>query len=210
MEIVYLTLLAAIISIDITAYGQFMVSRPIFCAPMFGWLLGDVQTGLWVGMITEFIWVSIIPMGTSIPADTTSIAILSLVWSLLTFPGQKAAVIAAMVLAIPAGVLFRKLDVGSRQFNVRVAHWVEEGVRSGKNRRLRYSICLGVALFFIKALVFYAVLTFAGVAVMKVVFPLLPNTVIAGFTMAWRLLPVAGFGMFLVNFWFGKVLGINK
>jgi mannose/fructose/N-acetylgalactosamine-specific phosphotransferase system component IIC len=210
MELVYLILLAAIISVDITAYGQFMVSRPIFCAPVFGWLLGDIQTGLWVGMITELIWVSVIPMGTAVPADTTSIAILSLIWSLTTFPGQKAAVITAMVLAVPAGVLFRKLDIGSREINVRVAHWIEDGVRAGETRRLRYGVYLGIILFFLKALAFYSILVFVGIGVMKIFFPLLPNPVIAGFTMAWRLLPVAGFGMFLVNFWFGRVIGMNK
>ncbi|MCX5779152.1 MAG: PTS sugar transporter subunit IIC [Elusimicrobia bacterium] len=210
MEIFYLILLAAIISIDITAYGQFMVSRPIFCAPLFGWLLGDIQTGLWVGMLIELIWVSVIPMGTAVPVDATSIAILTLIWSLSTFPGQKSAVITAMVFAVPASILFRKLDILSRMYNVRVAHWVEEGVLNGEPRRLQYSVYLGILLFFFKALAFYGVLVFLGMGVMRVVFPQLPNAVIAGFTTSWRLLPVAGFGMFLVNFWFGKVLGINK
>lgn len=210
MDTWFLILLAAIISIDITAYGQFMVSRPIFCAPLFGWLTGDVQTGLWVGMITELIWVSVIPMGTSVPADTTSIAILTVLWSQMSFPGQKAAVITAMVFAIPAGILFRRMDIASRTLNVRVAHWMEEGVRAGNIGRVNTGVFVGIGLFFVKALLFYFLLTYAGRTVMLLVFPQLPNEVLAGFTMAWRLLPVAGFGMFLVNFWFGRVLGINK
>lgn len=210
MEMWALILLAAIISIDITAYGQFMISRPIFCGPLFGWLTGDVQTGLWVGMITELIWVSVIPMGTSVPADTTSIAILTVLWSHMTFPGQKAAVITAMVLSIPAGILFRRLDIATRTLNVRLAHWIEDGVRAGQFGRVRTGVLAGIGLFFMQAALFYFLLVYAGRTVMLLVFPQLPNEVLAGFTMAWRLLPVAGFGMFLVNFWFGRVLGINK
>lgn len=204
MELLPFALLAAFISLDITAFGQFMVSRPIFCAPLFGWLLGDVQAGLWVGMITELIWISVIPMGTAIPQDTTSVAILALIWSLTTFPGQKAAIITAMVLAVPAGILFRKVDVWSRAFNVTLAHWIEEGVAGGAEWRLRAGVWLSVGNIFIRALVFYVVLIVAGRFVMDVVFPRLPNEIVAGFTMAWRLLPIAGFGMFLVNFGYGK------
>jgi len=39
-EIILISFAAAVLSLDITAFGQFMVSRPIVSATLVGYLLG--------------------------------------------------------------------------------------------------------------------------------------------------------------------------
>ena len=66
-EMFLISTVAAVLSLDITAFGQFMVSRPIVSATLVGYMLGDANTGFWMGMTVELIWISAIPMGAAIP-----------------------------------------------------------------------------------------------------------------------------------------------
>jgi len=42
-----------LLSLDVSAWGQIMVSRPIVCGPLIGLLLGDLKTGLIIGVLLE-------------------------------------------------------------------------------------------------------------------------------------------------------------
>ncbi|MBN1823603.1 MAG: PTS sugar transporter subunit IIC [Endomicrobiales bacterium] len=203
-EILTIALLASIICLDATAVGQFMISRPIVCATIFGFLKGDPLTGLWVGVIAELIWVSSLPMGAAVPIDTTAVSILTVVWSLTTFPVQKGTIILALLIAVPCGLLFTKLDIWIRYLNVFIMRWVEKGIESGKEIRIVQGVVIGLLMFFLKAFVFFAVLIVPGRNIVKHVFPLLPGYVVEGFGVAWYLLPIMGMGFILVNFRDGK------
>ncbi len=50
-------------ALDGTAAGQFMISRPIVSATLAGWLMGDANTGLLVGVILETLYVGDLPAG---------------------------------------------------------------------------------------------------------------------------------------------------
>ncbi|MDR0723797.1 MAG: PTS sugar transporter subunit IIC, partial [Endomicrobium sp.] len=52
-SIFFYALIGTLCSMDITAFGQFMICRPIFCAPIVGCFMGDINVGLWIGMIVE-------------------------------------------------------------------------------------------------------------------------------------------------------------
>ncbi|OGS17932.1 MAG: hypothetical protein A2219_01965 [Elusimicrobia bacterium RIFOXYA2_FULL_50_26] len=198
-EIILLSLLAAVISLDVTAFGQFMISRPIVCGPLFGYIMGDIKAGLWLGMIIELFWSGEIPMGAAIPADTTTVTILAIAWSLFSLPGQKSALVLSTALAIPAGILFRQGDILLRSYNVRLVHWVEKGVKEGNESRIAAGVYIGLALFFLKALVFFIFLIMAGQWALPQAHALLPASFISGLELCWKLLPIAGCGMIFLN-----------
>ncbi|MBN1622331.1 MAG: PTS sugar transporter subunit IIC [Endomicrobiales bacterium] len=200
LEVLYISFLAAIFNLDITAFGQFMISRPIVCGPVFGYLLGDIKSGLWMGMIVELLWIKIIPMGAAVPHDTTAITILSMVWGLNTAKDSYGALIFALMLAAPSGILSRKLDIWVRYLNVEVAHWVEKGVASGKESRINKGILIGVLLFFLKAFLFYFVLICLGNSMIPRLYSHLNVAVTNGLNLAWWLLPLTGFAVILVSF----------
>jgi mannose/fructose/N-acetylgalactosamine-specific phosphotransferase system component IIC len=203
-NILLYSFIAALCSLDITAFGQFMISRPIVCGPLFGYLCGDIKTGLWIGMMVEMIWISAIPMGAAIPQDVTSVAILSSVWALRTFPGNNNVAVLAMVLGVLAGILFKKIDIWLRFVNVRVVHWVEEGVAGGKESRVSWGVYAGLLLFFVKAFIFYAVIMYPGEWLVIRLYPQLGMGIISGLEISWRFLPVLGFAMMFMNFRNGK------
>ena len=203
-EIITIAFVAALLSLDITAFGQFMVSRPIVSATFVGYLLGDIKTGLWMGMTVELIWIGSIPMGAAIPLETTAVALLSVVWGLKVHPLDPAAMILALILSVPAGILFRRVDIFVRYLNVNVMHRVEKAVMAGNEKSIGLGIFTGLGLFFLKAFVLYLILIYPGQRVVDIVYHNLNGRVLDGLRLAWMLLPVLGMGLMLVNFRNGK------
>ena len=204
-EILGLSLLAAFFELDVTAFGQIMISRPMIVGPVFGLLLGDVVSGFWIGIIVELIWIDSIPMGTSVPLDVTVISVLTAVWGISYLGGGKAAIIAALAVAVPLGYLFRYFDIRLRYFNSGIARWIERGIRQGKEARITSGIYLGVFLFFIKAFFFYVIFMALGKILMRMMFAAVPLGVRSGLEISWYVLPVIGFGIVLVNAFYGKL-----
>ena len=191
----YITLsfLAAIFSADITMFGQFMISRPIFCGPFFGLLAGDIHTGLWLGMIIEMIWVNAIPMGCAVPVDLTFMTILSVVWSTILFQGSQEVAIFSLALAVPFSYMYKEVDFAGRLFNTKIMHWVERGVKNGKEKRIAVGLFFGLFLFILRTSVMYFLFILLGSIIIKKVFATdIPFYVLLGLKKAWYYLPVFG------------------
>lgn len=213
MSILSLSLLsiaAAICSSDITMFGQFMISRPIFSGALFGYICGDIYLGLWVGMIIEMLWINELPMGTAVPIDLTMMTILSVVWTLMSFKGEPSAAVFALVLVIPFVYLYREVDVAGRLFNTKIMHWVEAGIESGKEYRITYSIILGLVLFLLRSSVCYFVFFLVGGLIYRQIYAFLPLEILFCLKKAWFYLPVFGFGVVLYNFRNIKFPSIRK
>lgn len=209
-HIILFSIIGAILSADITMFGQFMISRPIFCGPLFGYILGDIYTGLWLGMIVEMMWINEIPMGISVPVDLTMMTSLSVIWACSFFKGNQEAAIFALAIAIPFAYLYKEVDLAGRLFNTKIMHWVEKGVEQGKEKRISQGIYLGLSLFLLRATIMYACLLFLGGLLYKEMFSYLPLQVLMAFKKAWFYLPVFGFGAVLYNFRNIKVPFIKK
>jgi len=200
ISLVLLSLLAAICSCDITMFGQFMISRPIFSGALFGYILGDMYIGLWIGMIIEMLWINELPMGSAIPVDLTMMTILSVVWTLISFKGVQSAAIFALVLAIPFSYLYREVDVAGRLFNTKIMHWVENGIENGKENRITLAVIYGLLFFLLRAGICYFVFFTLGGLIYKQIYAFLPMEILFCLKKAWFYLPVFGFGVVLFNF----------
>ena len=72
-------IVALITGLDKLAFPQIMICRPIVAAPLTGFFLGDVQIGLTIGLVLELLWLSVLPMGATVPPDDTLHAVTSTV-----------------------------------------------------------------------------------------------------------------------------------
>jgi len=199
-HIIIFSIIGAVLSADITMFGQFMISRPIFCGPLFGFLLGDIYTGLWLGMIVEMMWINEIPMGVSVPVDLTMMTSLSVIWACSFFKGSQEAAIFALSVAIPFAYLYKEVDLAGRMFNTKIMHWVEKGVIEGKESRISKGIYLGLIFFFIRSSLMYFILLLLGGLLYKEIYAYVPVQLSIAFKKAWFFLPVFGFGAVLYNF----------
>jgi len=62
-EILLISFIAGIVSIDTAAGWQVMISQPVVSCPIIGLIFGDPQLGLWMGMLLELPWLINIPLG---------------------------------------------------------------------------------------------------------------------------------------------------
>ncbi len=198
--IIFLSVIGALCSADITAFGQFMISRPIFCGPLAGYILGDIHTGLWIGMIVEMMWINTIPMGSSVPVDLTMMTILSVSWGCINFIGSQETAIFPLIIAVPFAYLYREVDIAGRLFNTRIMHWIEKGIEQGKEYRITFGIFFGLFLFLLRTSLVYFVFLLIGILFLKEIYAYLPPAVLIGLKKAWYYLPVFGFGAVMYNF----------
>jgi PTS system mannose-specific IIC component len=204
-NVIFLAFTAALCTVDIIGFGQFMICRPMFCAPLIGFFMGDIGTALWIGMITEMIWINIIPMGVAVPIDISSISILSIFWVCKYFMSLHEAAIWGLILAVPFAYLYRWIDVWGRNFNIRIMHWVEKGIQSGNSERINLGMASGLLFFVLRAFLFYVFAMIIGGWIYSSIYLQLPELILDGFKKAWYLLPVSGFGMVIHNFRTAKI-----
>ncbi|MCL2388831.1 MAG: PTS sugar transporter subunit IIC, partial [Elusimicrobia bacterium] len=195
-----LAIIASICSADTTAFGQFMIGRPIFCGPLFGFLLGDITTGLWIGMIVEMAWTGSVPLGAAVPVDTTSIAILASYWAVKNFTGSQSAAMLALLLAVPVSYIHREIDMLGRNFNTKIMHWVEHGIEQGKEHRISLGLFTGLFLFLFRGFAFYFVFMVVGSWIFQSIYPQMNVVMRLALVEAWYIMPVVGFGVVLYNF----------
>lgn len=65
-EYIIIAAIGAIVAMDTTVAGQFMISQPIFASTITGYLLGNIESGLYIGLLMQLMWLKQIPAGGSI------------------------------------------------------------------------------------------------------------------------------------------------
>lgn len=192
---------AGVIALDFTACGPFMLSQPLVCGPLFGWMMGNVAVGIIVGGIMQLLWMDLSPIGVGIPYDATASTILAVYWASLPGHGALSQVVLCMALAMPLGFVFRWLDQAARRLNTRVMRGLDQFSGPHLAWALRLGIVYGIAWSWVRYSVAYGICFFLGSLAWKrmgYVPRLTPLD--QGLTLAVILLPVAGLGIALALF----------
>lgn len=147
----------AVIELDGTYIGQWMISRPIVLGPMVGILAGEIEAGVLLGALFEMFSAAAVPVGTHIPANATIGAGSALLLAL--GPGA-----AGLEWAFPVGLAlahaFRPLEGELRQraerWEARAARRIEEEEPGGLGGILALGLVerLAVSAAFLMAVLF--------------------------------------------------------
>ena len=65
-DIAFLALMGGVVIVDTTAFGQFLLSQPLIACTILGWLVGDVSSGMLIGIINQLLWLRLVPLGGSV------------------------------------------------------------------------------------------------------------------------------------------------
>ena len=109
LEILGLALIVALLDLDNSAIGHFMISRPLVAGPLMGFFLKDMALGLQTGALLELLWIARLPLGASVPANislATAFAVFSGIQVRNLVPGaEEQAAIVGILVALPVGFL---------------------------------------------------------------------------------------------------------
>ncbi|MFA5975890.1 MAG: PTS sugar transporter subunit IIC [Elusimicrobiota bacterium] len=192
---------AGFIALDFTGCGPWMVSQPLVCGPLFGWILGHVFIGLVVGGIVQLLWMDVTPVGVGIPYDATAVTLLAVYWASSIPQSSLSQVVLALMLSVPFGFVFRGMDQLARRLNTRLVRLIERVSDERIAPALSLGILFGLVWSWARYALFYGLMFWAGERVWQFLIHW-PNIVRidSGLRMAIILLPVAGMGVTLELF----------
>jgi mannose/fructose/N-acetylgalactosamine-specific phosphotransferase system component IIC len=151
------SLFVAVLSLDHTVFGQFMLSAPLVGGWLMGAAFGDPLGGLAAGALLQLLCCMELPVGANIPPDGSFAGLVGVAICLAvpTPPGWSDASMLglAALLFFPLALLSRALEIVIRRRNRR---WTEEAAvaaERGQYRRAQLASLGGIPLVFIKTFI---------------------------------------------------------
>jgi mannose/fructose/N-acetylgalactosamine-specific phosphotransferase system component IIC len=148
------SLLVAALSLDHSAFGQFMLSTPLVGGWLMGMALGDPLGGLTAGALLQFLCCMELPVGASIPPDGSFAGLIGVAIYLAVPPppGWSDASMfgLAALLFFPLAHLSRALEIVLRRRNRRWTEVAAAAAGRGEYRRAQLASLGGMPLAFVK------------------------------------------------------------
>lgn len=189
-------LLAAFVSaityIDATAVGQTMISRPIVSAPIIGLIFGDLQTGILVGVLLELLWIGTLPIGATVPPESTFAAVNTVAIAVLTGFTDISSLVLIFILLIPFVYLASFLEDKIRSKNNRLTIMAEKVIEEGRLDKLVLLHFLGLSRFFIKTFVISLIAVLIGYYSIPPIHQALPQSLYNTLQIGGKILPILG------------------
>ncbi|MCK7512238.1 MAG: PTS sugar transporter subunit IIC [Desulfobacterales bacterium] len=200
VKIILISFVGGLLCLD-RVFIQAMISRPIIIAPVIGSILGDPYAGLIIGAILELFWIDRVPIGIYIPPNDSIAAAMAASTAILTSQAlgivTKELMALSILLAIPFGILAKKMDVKIIESNNVLSDQALDDAKALDIRAIERKTYLGLA----KVSIFYIVLLFIlqliFIPVMIWIYPKLPVQVNAMLSLTYYFLPLVGIAVAL-------------
>ena len=114
--LLWLCLLGAFLELDTTYALQLMFSRGIVAGPLLGLAMGDIVTGIQIGLFTELLFIDINPLGGMLPPSAAICCTISMVFYALHIP-----VYFAFFFGVMGAILFSVCEIAMRK---RRSNWL--------------------------------------------------------------------------------------
>lgn len=171
LELLKISAICGFIYLDSGPVGQWMISQPIVCAPLIGWLCGDPMSGLLFGVLLQLLWTGRLPVGASIPPESPICAMVTTI--IYTFAKKTPEVgvgwdwmtmVYAICFGIGAGILGGKMTISSRELNNQFCDLADKYALQGSWRKINSIVWIGnILLWLCASLMIFAV---SGISLM--------------------------------------------
>ena len=186
-----LSLLLGLLSLDVSAVGQFMLSRPIVVGPLVGLVTGHVELGLTMGALIELLWIADVPVGAHLPLDLCMLSGISVAFAceLVGRGGNaEAAITYALGIVIPLALFSTQAEIELRKFHVRWVHFAQRMAFGSHLKTFEWVNWAVITELFLKGFLM-ALLGLTVVHLSANFFFILPDKVVEGLRYAhWLLL----------------------
>mgnify|MGYP001609202266 CR=1 FL=1 len=201
----------SLINLDATAIAQTMVSRPMVISPLIGYILGllngdavsGTKIGIIIGVLLEFFWINLLPLGSSVPPNATiSSAVTTAVVCYFSKKTQIEPywITNGLVYGICCGYVGGRTDTWLRVLNSKLVNKATSHVENGELcviNRLNLQ-AIGVSLVVNTLLCAGLILT--GIALLPVIIGCLPQEVLSVLKNALWLFLLVCIGITLESF----------
>lgn len=111
--------------------GWYLITRPLVSGMLVGLILGDMQTGIIIGVAVQAVYIAMVTPGGSMPADLNFVAFPAIALGILSGKGAEVAVALAATIGIAGTVLFNAMLVLNSWWNHRADVALEKGDERG-------------------------------------------------------------------------------
>jgi mannose/fructose/N-acetylgalactosamine-specific phosphotransferase system component IIC len=201
MEISFLQVLAISLVAGIAALSELpimllppVVAMPLFVGPVVGLILGDVTTGLIVGMSLQLVWLGLTSIGGTVPPDKiigTTLATALVIVGRLTYE-------AALAVVLPAALIGQAFGIAVQTINSFLAHWADRYAREANMGGVTMTMWLGNLLLFLVRFVPVMLALGLGTGAAQSLVASIPEWVTHDIGVGGAILPTVGFALLLI------------
>jgi len=194
-------LIGALLELDNFSIGMFLISQPIIAGAASGFLMGDFQTGMQIGCMTQLIWANTPPFGAYVPPSSSAIAFITTALIVLmknSMPGVTALnsiMMFCLIGGVAVGFFVGQMDIWNRKLNIRILHGFENKVREGKYGYICLINFLAVMAKLIRDFILYFLILSSSLPLIMRIYKTLPNEITEAFKISWWMMPVIGFSV---------------
>jgi mannose/fructose/N-acetylgalactosamine-specific phosphotransferase system component IIC len=150
-------LVVGVLGLDQTAVAQVLLSQPLVGGVILGWSAGDPGAGLLAGAFFQFLCLTDLPVGASIPPDTALAGLIGVAaFLLLGQPpgwGEQALLGLLAIGFLPLAILIRRCDVLVRRANRIWLPITEKQLAHGRVRLAQVAANGGLLFFFLRSFI---------------------------------------------------------
>ncbi len=111
--------------------GWYTLTRPLVSGMLVGLVLGDLQTGIMVGVAVQAVYIAMVTPGGAMPADLNFVAFPAVALGVMSGQGVEVAVAIAATIGIAGTIIFNFMMVLNSYWNHRADLSIEDGDDKG-------------------------------------------------------------------------------
>ncbi|MEM6160325.1 PTS sugar transporter subunit IIC [Erwinia sp. P6884] len=174
--------------------GWYLITRPLVSGMLVGLILGDMQTGIIIGVAVQAVYIAMVTPGGAMPADLNFVAFPAIALGVLSGKGPEVAVALAATIGIAGTVLFNAMLVLNSWWNHRADLALERDDERGVY--LNSAIWPQVTNFFMRFIPTFIAVYF-GAQYINAFMDSLPQIVLSVMNVLGGILPAVGIAILL-------------
>ncbi|MFC1555713.1 PTS sugar transporter subunit IIC [candidate division KSB1 bacterium] len=146
-DYIIIAVIGAFAAADITVFGQFMISQPLIATTIAGFLLGDPENALLIGMVMQLMWLKLVPAGGAVYLNgnlgsLTAFCVFHLAQSKIGAPLHSILFI-SLIYGILASYLIGTATLLQRNINLKIVKLLPEKIQAGNFMQFQFAHIAG-------------------------------------------------------------------
>lgn len=175
--------------------GDCQLERPLVLGPVVGLVLGDFETGLFVGASLELVFMGAQAVGGSVPSNVAIASALGTAGAIVSGSGLEG----AMVVALPVAVVASTFETFAKAVSAFFVHVADNYAEKGDWKGISLMVHAGNLFHFLAYFVPTFLGLYFGADYVTALMNAIPANVMSGISAIGATLPALGFGLLLNN-----------